>query len=280
MTNESCLVLGGGGLAGIAWMTGLLAGLADVGQDVTDAERVIGTSAGSSVAAQLGSGLSLQALLARQTDPALQTREIASGMDLSTFGAAITSALEGATSGEDQWRRIGAFALSAKTVPEAARREVLEARLPSHEWPARPTQVVAVDAATGAPRIFDRTSGVPLVDAVAASCAVPGVWPCVTIGKARYMDGGVRSSDNADLASGCARIVIVSPLGLAWALPTPYPLRDVVARLRSEGSTVTVITPDADSNAAIGANPLDPSTRAPAARAGRAQGRKGALSGF
>jgi NTE family protein len=280
MVNETCLVLGGGGLAGIGWMTGLLAGLAEAREGVTDADLLIGTSAGSSVAAQLGSGLSLEALFARQVDPALQTREIASNVDLATLGASLASVLGGASSSEDAWRRIGGFALATKTVPEAARREVLASRLPSQEWPARRTRIVAVDATTGVHRIFDRTSGVPLVDAVAASCAVPGVWPPVTIGDARYMDGGVRSSDNADLASGFARIVIVSPLGLAWALPTPYPLRDVVTRLRSEGSKVVVLAPDAASIAAIGANPLDPSTRAPSARAGRAQGERGAVGAF
>jgi NTE family protein len=134
-------------------------------------------------------------------------------------------------------------------------------------------QIVAVDAITGAHRVFDRESGVPLVDAVTASCAVPGVWPPVTIGGVRYIDGGVRSSDNADLASGFARVVVLSPLGLTGVFPTPYPLRDVVARLRAEGSEVRVLAPDADSIAAMGANPLDPSTRTPAARAGRAQGR-------
>lgn len=120
--------------------------------------------------------------------------------------------------------------------------------------------------------MFDRASGVPLADAVTASCAVPGVWPPATISGRRYVDGGVRSSDNADLASGFARVVIVSPMGLSWALPTPYPLRDVVTKLRAEGSEVTVLTPDAASIAAMGSNPLDPATRAPSARAGRVQG--------
>ncbi len=273
MTNETCLVLGGGGLAGIAWMTGLLTGLAEAGSDVTDASLIIGTSAGSTVAAQVTSGLSLAALFARQTEPALQAREIPSNVDLASFGAAVAATLRGAASAEDGWRRLGAFALAAQTVPEGARREAIASRLPSHEWPSRRVQLVAVDTATGAHRVFDRASGVALVDAVAASCAVPGVWPPATIDGARYMDGGVRSSDNADLASGFARVIVVSPLGLSGMLPTPYPLRDVVARLRSEGSDVIVLTPDADSIAAMGKNPLDPATRAPSAHAGRAQGR-------
>ncbi|MDQ2815439.1 MAG: patatin-like phospholipase family protein, partial [Actinomycetota bacterium] len=147
--------------------------------------------------------------------------------------------------------------------------------LPSRQWPARRILLVAVDAETGETRVFDRQSGVELIDAVAASCAVPGVWPPVTIGGRRYVDGGVRSSDNADLAAGCARIVVLSPLGYDSPFPSPMPLRDVVGRLRSEGSAVTVITPDEASVTAVGINPLDPATRLPAAQAGRTQGRAG-----
>jgi NTE family protein len=133
----------------------------------------------------------------------------------------------------------------------------------------------AVDAETGEMRVFDRQSGVNLVDAVAASCAVPGIWPPVTIDGRRYVDGGIRSSDNADLAAGFGRIVVISPLGYDSPIPAPMPLREVVGQLRSDGSAVTVIAPDEASAAAIGANPLDPATRIPAANAGRAQGRAG-----
>jgi len=274
MIDATCLVLGGGGLAGIAWMTGLLTGLADAGDDLTGAAKLIGTSAGSSVAAQLGSGLSLDELFARQVDPAKQTREISSPVDLATFATAMMEALKGAPPHDEVLRRIGAYALATKTVPESARLDVLRERLPSHEWPERPLAIVAVDAISGVHRVFDRASGVSLVEAVAASCAVPGVWPPVTIGGVRYVDGGVRSSDNADLASGFARVVIVSPLGVANVIPSPYPLREVVATLRAEGSEVTVYSPDPDSKAAIGPNPLDVATRAPSAHAGRAQGRR------
>ena len=123
--------------------------------------------------------------------------------------------------------------------------------------------------------MFDRESGVSLIDAVAASCAVPGIWPPVTIDGHRYMDGGIRSSDNADLARGAARIVVVSPFGLDAQIPSPMPLRAVVAGLVDGGAQVTVIGPDPASVAAMGVNPLDPGTRQPAAEAGRAQGRAG-----
>jgi len=158
-------------------------------------------------------------------------------------------------------------------VPEAERRAAVSSRLPSPEWPSRRMLLVAVDAETGETRVFDREAGVNLIDAVAASCAVPGIWPPVSIGGRRYVDGGIRSSDNADLAAGYARIVVLSPLGLNSSFPQPMPLPDVVERLRSDGSQVTVIAPDEASVAAMGINPLDPATRVPAAQAGRAQGR-------
>jgi NTE family protein len=271
----STLVLGGGGVAGIAWMTGLLAGLADAGPDVTGVDLVIGTSAGATVAAQLGSGLSLDELFARQVEPALAARELMVELDLAKFAADLQPYVGGATSPGDMLRRFGQFALDAKTVPEAERRAVIESRLPSADWPATPTKLIAVDCGSGEMAAFDAGSGVSLVDAVGASAAVPGIWPPVTIDGRRYMDGGVRSSDNADLAAGAERIVVISPLGMNSELPTWLPLRDVVAGLTADGASVTVISPDAASVAAIGTNPLDPATRVPAATAGRAQGRAG-----
>jgi NTE family protein len=275
VSDRHALVLGGGGVAGIAWTTGLLAGLAEAGDRVTDADRIIGTSAGATVAAQVGSGLPLPDLYARQVNPALQPAELNADIDLELFAAEMTVVLADATSPADTLRHIGQYALEAATVPEAARRAVIESRLPSHDWPARTLQLVAVDAQTGVMRIFDARSGASLVDAVAASCAVPGIWPPATIGGRRYIDGGVRSSDNADLAAGAERVTIISPIGYDSALPSALPLRDVVARLRDTGSVVTVVCPDASSRAAVGANPLNPATRAPAARAGLAQGQAG-----
>ena len=275
MVEGYSLVLGGGGVAGIAWMTGLLAGLADAGADVTGADQIFGTSAGATVAAQVGSGLPLDELFARQTDPALQSKEIPVELDLDRLAADWAETMAGVTSPAEALQRVGAYALAADTVDEATRRAVIESRLPSRAWPSRRILLVAVDAETGETRVFDRESGASLVDAVAASCAVPGIWPAVTIGGRRYVDGGVRSSDNADLAAGYGRIMVISPLGYESPIPSPMPLRSVVDQLRADGSEVTVIAPDQASAAAIGANPLDPATRVPAAEAGRAQGNGG-----
>ena len=269
MQDGHALVLGGSGVAGIAWMTGLLAGLAESGADLTGADLLDIRDVGGrlAVAAQLGSGVPLSELLARQTDPARQAAEIPAEIDLATMAAELGAELSGVTTPAEMQRRIGGYAVGADTVPEAARRAVIESRLPVPDWPDRALQLTAVDVQTGELRVFDRDSGVALIDAVAASCAVPGIWPPVTIGDSRYMDGGVRSSDNADLAAGYARITVVSPLGYDSLLPSPLPLRAVVGRLRDDGAQVTVLVPDAASAVAMGANPLDPSTRTPEAGA-------------
>jgi NTE family protein len=275
MDDTRALVLGGGGVAGIAWMTGLLTGLADAGDDVTAADLIIGTSAGASVAAMLGSRLPLEDLFARQSDPALQPAELMAELDVARVAVEIAAYMRGATTTAEVQRRIGAYALAAQTVPEARRRAVIESRLPIRDWPDLRIQVTAVDALTGELAVLDARSGVSLVDAVTASSAVPGVWPPVTIGGSCYIDGGIRSADNADLASGFGRITVISPLGFDSPIQSQLPLRDVAARLRAEGSDVTVIEPDTASAAAIGSNPLDPATRTPASNAGRAQGRAG-----
>ncbi|HEV2778341.1 MAG TPA: patatin-like phospholipase family protein [Actinophytocola sp.] len=271
---RTALVLGGGGVAGIAWQTGILAGLTDSGAEVLDADLVVGTSAGSTVGAQVTSGLSIADLFERQVDPALQVRELPADVDMETFTATMAEILAGAPDRAEIRRRVGAWALRTPTVAESVRREVIAARLPAHDWPRRPLMITAVDAHTGQRRVFDRESTVDLVDAVAASCAVPGTWPPVTIGGSRYIDGGVHSNENADLASGYDRVVVLSPLPPELAELPWVRLDEEVESLRRQGSEVVVIRPDEASLSAMGPNLLDPAVRAPAATAGRAQGRR------
>lgn len=272
--TQRALVLAGGGVAGISWETGIIIGLADVGVHLRNAELVIGTSAGSCVGAQILSDLSNEELFQRQVDSALQAKEIPASVSFEQLGAQLLEIQAAATDTTDLLRRIGAAALAAQTVTEAARREVLVSRLPSTSWPARPLKITAVDTATGERRVFDATSGVDLTDATAASCAVPGVWPPVTIGGSRYMDGGVYSTENADLAAGCDLAVILTPNMSASPI---HPLPAVVAELERGGTRVAIIQFDDAINAVIasfGGNALDPAIREPAAKAGREQGRR------
>ncbi len=275
-SNEAktrALVLGGGGVAGVAWELGIIAGLHDAGVDVTNADLFIGTSAGSVVGAQITSGADIESLFAAQVIPTAQSKERNVEFDATRLMEAFSEAIGGwSTDPETIRARIGAYALKAQTIPEAERRAIIESRLPVKGWPQQRLLIIAVDTGTGEEYIIDRESGVSLVDAVAASCAVPGIWPPVTIAGHRYMDGGVRSTANADLASGYERILILNPLGENAEFMGG--LHAQVASLRQNGSQVLVIGPDEASIAAIGANPLDPATREPSARAGRTLGRE------
>ncbi|HEY4912608.1 MAG TPA: patatin-like phospholipase family protein [Candidatus Dormibacteraeota bacterium] len=263
--SARALVLGGGGVTGIAWETGLLAGLAEAGIDLTSADLVVGTSAGSIVGAQILSGVSLKDLY--NTQLAEPTGEIAAKMGTTTllrFAAAMLW-----PGGEQQGRaRLGHAALRARTVPESERLAVIKQRLPSDSWPERRLLVTAVDAETGETRVFDRDSGVPLLEAVAASCAVPLVWPPISIGGHRYIDGGVRSITNADLVVGCDRVVVVAPA--TFALRRSSRIEDQLASLGT-GIRSVVISPGSEARQAIGRNVLDPARRVASARAGHAQ---------
>lgn len=261
-------MLGGGGVTGVAWEIGLLAGLAARGVQLGQADLVVGTSAGSVVGAQLASGTSLHQMYADQLAPAgppppggtarLRTRHIA------LYAWAVLRHCDPVQARA----QIGRLATRARTMPEAERRAVIASRVPGDEWPARRLLITAVDTGSGEFRAFGAGQGVGLIDAVAASCAVPGVWPPVTIGGRRWMDGGIRSPANADLTAGCDAVVVLAPVtqGLRG---TSVPSQ--VAALRQRGRAVAVVWPDRAAKAAIGRNVLDPARRAPAARAGHAQ---------
>lgn len=268
------LVLGGGGVTGIAWMTGVAAGLADEGVDLRTADQTLGTSAGATVGAQLFSGASLEDLYARQTDPKLQAPELTP--PLSALRELFEASRELAKIGDsgERIRRLGRMALDRAVVGERERRAVIAGRLPSHRWPAQRLTVTAVDAESGELRLIDAASGVDLIDAVAASCAVPMVWPAVTIDGRRYVDGGIRSAENADLVEGAASVVILSPLGIDSPSLGGIGLRAEIRALEAKGARVAVIEPDSAARTAIGLNPLDPTSRTPASEAGRVQGRR------
>jgi NTE family protein len=268
------LVLAGGGLAGIGWETGILRGIADEAPETAkallDLDVLVGTSAGSTVAAQLGSGLGLDVLFDRQTAPASTELNPDVGIDEITE-LFVTAMLTPNTTTAGKLQKIGAVALSTKTVTEAVRRNVIAQRLPSHDWPDRVLRISAIDTATGELVAFDRSSGVGLVDAVAASCAVPAVWPPVTIGERRYMDGGVGSSVNMALADDCEVAVVLVPSGRS----TPSPFGGGAAEeVDALGESAFGVFADDESIVAFGPNPLDPACRKPAALAGREQGRR------
>ncbi|VBA41864.1 hypothetical protein LAUMK191_04274 [Mycobacterium attenuatum] len=269
-------MLAGGGLAGIAWETGILLGIAEespaAARLLLDADVLVGTSAGSAVTAQVASGCPLAVLFERQL--AATSAEIDPGVDVEAITELFLRALR-APGEQGPLLRIGTVALATQTVPEPMRRAVIAQRLPVHEWPDRDLRITAIDTATGEVVIFDRHSGVDLVDAVAASCAVPGAWPPVTIAGRRYMDGGVASSVNVSVAEDCEVAVVLVPSGADTPSPFgPGPAGEIAA---FPGTALAVFA-DEQSLSAFGPNPLDPRCRAGSAMAGRAQGRREAAA--
>lgn len=293
MVHNVALVLGAGGAAGQAWQIGVIAGLAEAGLDLTEAaDLVVGTSSGSTTAAWVRSGTPaadlLASVLSEPVRPVGQRRERPPSPPMAAVFERMRAIGAAATSAADLQRAMGAFGLESDATfgpASGQRRAMVAARLPRHEWPDRPMIVVAVNAHTGELAAFDRDSGVDLVDAVTAATALPGMGPTVNINGVHYINGGVRSADNADLASGYANVVVLSPFSeRSGPLPEGqfeglrrFPGADLASQveaLRKQGSHVEVITPDTDSRAAMGTNQMDPATRIPSARAGFAQGKQ------
>jgi NTE family protein len=274
VTNKRALVLGGGGVAGLAWETGVLQGIADqspgAARALLDSDVLLGTSAGSAVVAQIGSGSSLEDLFARQVQEISAEIDPGVGVDaiLDLFLAVLSQ--PDATVAQKR-QRIGAVALATETVAESVRRDVIAQRLPTHSWPERVLRITAIDIATGEFVVFERDSGVDLVDAVAASCAVPGAWPPVTIRDRHYMDGGIGSTINLDVADDCDMAVVLVPAGVS--APSPFGAGPV-SEIAAFGGKAFGIFADDTSLAAFGPNALDPRCRIGSAEAGRAQGRR------
>jgi len=282
--GERALVLGGGGSTGNAWLIGVIAGLFDAGLDVATADLTIGTSAGSTAAAQIAGATPTElhaAVLAaapqQRTGPVGSDRGRVPILRVADHMERISKIIASAEDAADMRRRMGAAALEMHAASDGSRqtqwRATVAERLPSQLWPERTVLITAVDAHTGEPVVFDRHSGVDLVDAVAASCAsgIP-----YRIGDSRYIDGGYRSNaENADLAAGYARVLVLSPFGGRTLTPVDWGmhLATQVDELRARGSRVETIFPDSNSEHMFGANAMDLSLRPPAARAGYDQGR-------
>ena len=278
------MVLGGGGSTGNAWLIGVIAGLFDAGLDVTEADLVIGTSAGSTAAAQIAGATPTELLAAilaaapqQRTGPVGSDRGRVPIRQVADHMERMSRIIAAAEDAADMRRRMGAAALEMDAASDGSWqtqwRATVAARLPSQRWPQRTVLITAVDAHTGEPVVFDRHSGVDLADAVAASCASGLPY---RIGDSRYIDGGYRSNaENADLAAGYARVLVLSPFGGRTLQPLDWGmhLAAQVDELRARGSSVETIFPDSNSEHMFGANAMDLSLRPPAARAGYDQGR-------
>jgi NTE family protein len=280
--RSRALVLGGGGPVGIAWESGLIAGLAESGIDLSRADFIVGTSAGSVVGAQIAMGRTPAALVEPFTgkgEPAPPpSASMSKPPDLSQLVAKIMDAYAGVRPNEEVCREIGAWALQTSVVGEEAFVAGFAASLaglPEANWPERKFACTAVDAVSGQFVTWDNASGVPLARAIASSCAVPGIASPISINGRRYMDGGMRSATNADLAKGYGVVVVVSVGSQAVPEALRRPLERELLALRDSGSRVEVLTPDAGSLEAFGPNLMDFGRRPAAAASGMRQGKAG-----
>jgi NTE family protein len=279
--TRTALVLGGGGSTGNAWLIGVIAGLFRAGVDVTTADLTIGTSAGATAAAQV-TGAPPPELYAAILDTVLPARPSGSSgrpsgppvnTHLEKTGAIIAASRDPA----DMRRRMGAAAFEVDAESDgswtAQWRSTVAPRLPRSTWPQQRLAITAVDAATGEGVVFDSDSGVDLVDAVAASTS-GGPNP-YRIGDRRYIDGGYRTNaENADLASGFERVLVLSPFGgrTRWPLEWGIHLAPQVDELRAQGSRVEIVSPADRAEHLFGVNGMDLSLRPAAARVGFEQG--------
>lgn len=290
LPSGRALVLGGGGSTGNAWLIGVIAGLFDAGLDVTNADLLVGTSAGSTAAAQLGSASPAELFHDILATASRQRPVGAAPLGGRNPNKPVTDHLQrmrgiiaASADAADMRRRVGATALDLASGHDASERwrATVAARLPSRDWPQRKVLITAVDANTGEPAVFDRNSGVALVDAVAASCSSGFAY---RIGDRHFVDGGYRRNENADLASGYQQVLVLSPFGGRTLTPLGWGqhLAAQVEELRAGGSRVKTIVPDSGSEHLFGANAMDLSLRPAAAQAGYDQGKAlaGDVTGF
>lgn len=274
---SKALVLGGGGPVGIAWETGLVAGLAEGGVDARHADFILGTSAGSVVGSQLAAGRTPAEMLQGEFAYAEKAKEaqataVAGGVkapDLSFLMSIMSRRPPGQEMPRELLIELGQKALAAETVSE----EVFLAGFPLPEmpWPEK-FACTTIDAETGEFLLWTKDTAAPLRLAVPSSCSVPTIFPPVTIDGRRYIDGGMRSGTNADMAKDHGKVVIVAVVPPMMAAIMQPGLDREMGIIREHGGEALLVTPDAGSGAAFGTNLMDSSNREAIARAGFAQG--------
>ncbi len=273
-TMQRALVLAGGGYVASSWEIGLATGMAEAGLDVRNADLILGTSAGARVALDLASGKPLEELYQMRAGPGVPPLEPPPRVDWVRLKTDLEDAKNAGGGNTEILSRIGALALKAAVGKGLDRRPVVATQIPTQDWPDKNVRIVALNAETGERRAFDRGSGIDLVDAIIATTAFFGMPPTLFEGQ-KYIDGGFHSGDNADLAVGYERVLILSliPPPQAMRLVT---LESAVETLRASGSRVEVIHPDAETLAALVATggAMNPASGRPAAISGRLQGKR------
>ncbi len=275
---QTGLVLGGGGVVGVAWEIGVLSALSDVlGWDPAAAPVIVGTSAGSVIGTQLRHGRTLEDLVGEQRSGGLklgrdsgQQADPAAALDVFRRWAGVERM------DAESARAVGELACALALTSEATMIESFRAALPAEAWPDGELRVTGVSVGTGERVAWTSASDVELVRAIAASCAVPGLFPAISIGDDRYLDGGLWSGSNADLlmGDGLPAALFIGPMGVGstgLAQLSARSLSDERALLESSGTTLEVLEPG-ERFVAAGMQLMDPTRRVEALEIGLAEG--------
>ena len=278
------VVLGGGGPVGVAWEAGLAAGLEEEGLRLADADLFVGTSAGSVIGSQLALGRSPADLVASQQAIANgdrpEQRPLQRAFDMGPLTQTFLKVYAADAPLHQTRAEVGAFALHADAMKEEEWLPTFGRESNFSSWPERAFICTAIDTATGELVTWRKDSGVPLGLAIASSCAVPGIVSPITISGRRYMDGGIGSTTNAQLAKGYDKVLVVSVVS-ARSRPgfedigarIAKRFEDELQSLRDAGSKVELIRPDDASREAFGPNFMDGTRREACVQAGLRQGR-------
>ncbi len=262
MSMRRALVLGSGGATGIAWELGVLAGLARAGVSL-DADLVVGTSAGAVVAAWLTTSGAVP-------DVGEAPRERAGRIGSADIARLLAAQLHPSRRHAVAW--LGGRATAAWTpAAEADWVGRFAPGLAGLPWPAN-LVIVATDATSGRPAFISARQPADLAAAVAASCALPGVFPAVRIDGRLHFDGGLRSPANLDVAAGADAVIVVAPLsGAVRAHRRPG---HQAVHLARAGTRVVLIEPDLTGRLALGPDLLAPERTERAFAAGLAAARR------
>jgi NTE family protein len=272
------LVLGGGGVVGVAWEIGVLAGLAgELGWDPAGADVVVGTSAGSVIGSNLRHGRPLDDLVEEQRTGGLRVgRQDGPPADPAAALAGFRSWAGVEHMDAEAARRTAALALAVPTPSEDVMVESFRAALPAAAWPEGDLRVTGVSVSTGERVAWTAASGVELVRAVTASCAVPGMFPAVTVGDDRFLDGGLWSGSNADVLVGLdlEAALFIGPMGVGASglgAMSARMLERERALLATAGTSLQVLEPG-ERFVAAAMQLMDPSRRVEALEIGLAEG--------
>ena len=270
---NGAVVLGGGGSLAIGWELGYLYALENEGIDIRNADLVIGTSGGAQAATGITSTKSWEEIFNEQIEP--KSNEEPPQQNMEAVVAKYSEIAQKSHSPEEWIENYSEFALQKNKFDESEHINRLKHRIKVTSWPQN-LMITAIDAQASKRAVFTKDSNVDIYRPMASSGSLPGVWPATTIDGKKYYDGGCHSMENADLAKGAHKVLI-----LATNLPivTPYKINDAIAELQNSGANVKLITPSEDvlqKLNELGGNTVDTAIRPEMARLGQQQGERDA----